>query len=436
MLMTNLMTARLMMSTTLMFHIVFAVLGIGMPLLMIIAEGLWLKKREPVYLAIAKQWSKAFAVLFAIGAVSGTVISFEMGLLWPKFMAFAGPVIGLPFSLEGFAFFVEAIFVGVYLYGWDRVPPRLHWLSGCLVAGAAAASGVLVVSANGWMNTPAGFDVINGKAANINVWAAMLNTAAFTETLHMTLAAFLAAGFGVAAVHALMILRDSNTLFHKRAFAIAFSVGAIFAVLEPMSGDVSARYVAKNQPIKLAAMEGQWETEKRAPLRIGGYPDMNEEKTKFAIEIPHGLSLLAFHNPNAEIIGLKSVPRDERPFSPLVHASFDIMVGIGFALMGLGLLGFFLAWRMKRLPDQKWFLLLTLLFGPLGFVAVETGWIVTEVGRQPWIIYNLMKTADAVTPMPGLIIPFIGFMLIYALLTFTLVVVLKKLIQQSPKGTP
>ena len=428
--MTDLLAARAQMAMSLGFHIVFAVIGIAMPLLMVIAEGLWLKTREETYLTLAKQWAKGTAVMFAVGAVSGTVLSFELGLLWPNFMAYAGPIIGMPFSLEGFAFFLEAIFLGLYLYGWDRIPKHAHWFAGIMVLLGGTLSGIFVVTANAWMNTPTGFSVVNGEVTDIDPIAAMLNPASFSQTLHMTIAAFLAVGFAVAGIHAYFLRRDPNNLFHRRAFAIALSVGGVFALLQPISGDISAKRLAKYQPIKLAAMEGQWETERGAPLRIGGIPDEDAEETRYALEIPKALSFLAHSDFNAEIMGLKAVPPENRPPVAIVHFAFQIMVACGLILITAGVLGGWLAWRRRGLPIQRWYLRLITFCAPLGFIAIEAGWTVTEVGRQPWVIYNFMRTADAVTPMPHLVVPFIGFTILYIFLSIIVFVLLRRLIFQ------
>jgi cytochrome bd ubiquinol oxidase subunit I len=296
------------MAMSLGFHIVFAAAGIALPLLMVISEALWLRTRKPVYLELTRRWAKGTAVLFAVGAVSGTVLSFELGLLWPAFMELAGPIIGMPFSLEGFAFFVEAVFLGIYLYGWDKIPSAAHWLAGVMVLAAGTASGVFVVAANGWMNAPAGFELVNGKAVNVDVWAAMFNRAAGPQALHMTVAAFQAVGFAAAGIHAYKLLKDRDNDFHRKAYAIALAVGAAAAVLQPLSGDYLAKRLAVTQPLKLAAAEGQWETQRRAPLRIGGWPDEKTETTPYALEIPGGLSFLARGDADAEVLGLKSAP--------------------------------------------------------------------------------------------------------------------------------
>jgi cytochrome d ubiquinol oxidase subunit I len=402
-----------------------------MPLLMVIAEGMWLKTKDETYLTLAKRWSKGTAIMFAVGAVSGTVLSFELGLLWPSFMAYAGPIIGIPFSLEGLAFFVEAIFLGIYLYGWERVPKTVHWFAGVMVLLGGMMSGIFVVTANAWMNTPVGFSVVDGKVTNIDPIAAMLNPSSFSQALHMTLAAFIAVGFAVAGIHAYFLRRDPDNAFHRKAFAIALCVGGIIAILQPISGDISAKRLAKHQPIKLAAMEGQWETERGAPLRIGGIPDEEAEETRYAIEIPKALSFLVHFDFNAEIMGLKDVPPENRPPVVVVHFAFQIMVACGMVMIVAGILGGWLAWRRKGLPVNSWYLKFITFCTPLGFIAIEAGWTVTEVGRQPWIIYNYMRTADAVTSMPHLVIPFIGFTLLYIFLSIIVVILLRRQIFQN-----
>lgn len=433
--MDNLLAARSQMAMSLAFHIIFSAVGIGLPLLMVMAEGLWLRTQQGVYLTLAQLWSKGAGILFAVGAVSGTVLSFELGLLWPGFMRFAGGIIGMPFSLEGFAFFTEGIFLGIYLYGWERVPRRAHFLSGVVVAFSGAISGLFVVTANAWMNHPTGFQIVNGQPVNVDPIAAMFNPGWFAEVLHMTLAAYLATAAAVAAIHAFALLRDRDNLFHRRALAIALAVMAPAAVLQPISGDINARLAAATQPAKLAAFEGQFKTERGAPLHILGLPDPNAAVTRYSIEIPYGLSLLAFHDPNATVTGLLDFPRDQWPPTQIVHPAFDLMVGAGFAMMGVSLLAWFLAWRKRRLPDQRLMLWAIVACGPLGFLAIEAGWVVTEVGRQPWIIYNVLRTADAVTPVPGLIVPFLTFTALYFVLAAIVVWLLWRQVVASPHIT-
>lgn len=413
------------MALTLGFHIVFAVFGMAMPLLMIIAEGRWLRTGDAVYLKLAKAWAKGTAILFAVGAVSGTVLSFELGLLWPQFMAYAGPIIGMPFSLEGFAFFLEAIFLGIYLYGWEKIPPRIHWVSGLLVLIGGIASGIFIMAANAWMNTPTGFEIQNGVIVHVDPWRAMLNPAYFPQALHMLVAAFQAVGFAVAGVHAYFLLKEKESLFHKRAIQIAFPIAAIMALLQPLSGDLLARHVADYQPAKLAAMEGQWETQRGAPLRIGGLPDAKSETTPYAVKIPKLLSFLAHGDFDAEVRGLKSFPVADRPPVAPVHIAFQVMVLCGVVMIAVGLWGAWLMFR-RRMLNAKSFLRTLVLISPLGILAIEAGWVVTEVGRQPWVIYGFQRTAEAVTPMPGLTFSFLVFLGIYSILSFAVITTMKR----------
>jgi len=433
--MSDLLAARSQMAVSLAFHIIFAVVGIGMPVLMVIAERRWQKTGDPIHLDLAKRWSKGTAILFAVGAVSGTVLSFELGLLWPGFMKFAGAIVGMPFSLEGFAFFTEAIFLGIYLYGWDRISPRAHLWAGIAVAISGAASGIFVVIANSWMNSPAGFDLSGGQPINIDPIAAMLNPMAFQQTLHMTLAAYAATGFAVAGIHAFLLLFDPANAFHRRALSAALVLAAPAAILQPISGDISARSVAAGQPIKLAAMESHFETMAAAPLTIGGFPDPETGETRYAIKIPYGLSLLAFHDPNAVVKGLEEFPRENWPNVRIVHTAFQVMVGLGsyMALVSLWIVGCWL--RRKDVAASRWRLRAVALGAPMGFIAIEAGWTVTEVGRQPWIIQGVLRTADAVTPMPGLVVPFLLFTLLYCFLGVIVAWLLYRQIIRSPKST-
>ena len=435
--MTDLLAARSQMAMSLAFHIIFAAIGIAMPLLMVIAEWKWLRTKDEIYLTLAKRWAKGTAILFAVGAVSGTVLSFELGLLWPGFMGYAGSIIGMPFSLEGFAFFTEAIFLGIYLYGWTRVPPRAHLFAGAMVAISGALSGIFVVIANAWMNTPTGFRLVDGKPVDIDPIAAMMNPAAFPQTLHMTLAAYAATGFAVAGIHAFMLMRDRQNQFHKKALAIALVVGGVTSILQPVSGDILAKSVAKTQPVKLAAFEGHFETEAGASFRIGGIPDESAGVTRYSIEIPYALSILAYGDPNATVKGLNEFPLDQRPPVAIVHFAFQIMVACGVVMMLIAIwsaLRYLMKRKAKTWLESKWFLRVLVAASPLGFIAIETGWVVTEVGRQPWIIQGVMRTSEAVTPMPGLVVPFITFTLLYILLAIVTVWLLLRQVAASPKG--
>jgi cytochrome d ubiquinol oxidase subunit I len=429
---TDLLAARTQMAVSLGFHIIFAEIGVAMPLLMVLAEWRWRRTGDPVYRELAHRWARGTAILFAVGAVSGTVLSFELGLLWPGFMRFAGAVIGMPFSLEGFAFFTEAIFLGIYLYGWDRIGPRAHIAAGIVVAVSGAASAAFVVLVNAWMNAPVGFrTVAGGRLAGIDPIAGMQSPAAFQQALHMLLAAYAATGMAVSGIHALLLLKGRAPEFHRRALAVALLVGAPAAVLQPLSGDLSARVVAITQPIKLAALEGQWNTERGAPLRIGGWPDAEREQTRFAIEIPHGLSLMAFHDMNAEVRGLNSVARDDRPPVAIVHVAFRVMVGLGTLLATIALASVFTAWRRRDLARTRWLLVALAIATPFGFIATEAGWIVTEVGRQPWVVQGLLRTRDAVTPMPGLVVPMLLFTLLYAGLAIVVVALVGTMVRET-----
>ncbi|MEJ5963284.1 cytochrome ubiquinol oxidase subunit I [Pedobacter immunditicola] len=431
--MDDFLAARSQMALSLGFHIIFACIGMVMPFFMAVAHYYWLKTNDVVYKTITKAWSRGVAIFFATGAVSGTVLSFELGLLWPEFMEHAGPIFGMPFSLEGTAFFIEAIALGFFLYGWDRFNPWFHWFTGVVVGVSGLLSGILVVAANAWMNSPAGFDYVNGKYLNVDPIAAMFNDAWFSQALHMSIAAFVATGFAVAGVHALMILKGKNVQFHRRAFKIAAVFGAVAALIQPLSGDISAKDVAKRQPIKLAAMEAHFHTQKSAPFILGGIPDEKNKKVDYAIEIPGMLSFLAFGDFNAEVKGLDSAPPENHPPIAVTHYAFQIMIILGMLMMTLAIIYFFSLWRKKEWLEKRWLLKLFVIATPMGFIAVEAGWTVTEVGRQPWIIHGIMRTADAVTPMPGIVYSFYLFTAVYISLAFVVTFMLYRQIKMVNK---
>lgn len=426
--MSDLLAARAQMGTSLAFHILFSALGVGLPLLLCIAEGLALKTRDPEWMLLTRRWARAAALLFAIGAVSGTILSFELGLLWPTYTKFAGSVVGLPFALEGFAFFLEAIFLGLYLYGWDRISPRAHWLCSFPIWISGLASAWFIVSVNSWMNTPAGFVIQQGKLVDINPWQAMFNPSTPYETIHMMLSCYVATGFAVAAVYAYSMLRGRRSTYVWKALRLAMAMGAIAIPLQIISGDANARFLADAQPTKLAAMEGLFHTTSGAPLSIGGLADPDTGKVYYAIEIPDGLSLLARGSLNATIKGLDSVPRSDWPIVEATHLSFDGMVGSGFFALLVGVLFWLFLWRKRRSwLESRWMLAGILLAGPLCFLAIELGWMVTEFGRQPWVIVGYLRTADAVTTAQGLNISFLLFSCIYILLAYALVRLLIRL---------
>lgn len=412
--MDDLLAARSTMGFSLGFHIIFACIGMTMPFFMSIAHYKYLKTKKVEHLRLTKMWMKGVAILFAVGAVSGTVLSFELGLLWPGFMKYAGPIIGMPFSWEGTAFFLEAVAIGLFLYGWNRMNPWVHWGTGIVVGISGFASGIFVVAANSWMNSPTGFDWINGEAFNIDPVKAMFNPAWFHQTLHMQVAALQAVGFAVGGIHAYFYLKGRSKKLNMEAMKIAMAVGAAAALIQPLIGHFAGQRVAVLQPAKLAAMEGHFKTSRYAPLYIGGYPDMDNLEMRYGIPIPGGLSFIAFDSFDAEVKGLDQFPRENWPNVPVVHIAFQVMVGIGTLMALISLVYFYFLFRHRQFPEKFLWILVGCI--PLGFIAVEAGWVVTEVGRQPWIIYGILKTKDAVSPIPGLQYHFYLFFVLYVFL--------------------
>ncbi len=411
--MNNLLAARSQFAVSMIFHIVFSCIGMAMPFFMIVAHWIWLKKGDPIYEKIARAWCRGIAIFFATGAVSGTVLSFELGMLWPNFMKHAGPIFGLPFSVEGGAFFIEAIAIGFYLYGWGKFNRWFHWASGLVVGISGVSSGILVVAANAWMNSPAGFQLIDGQYTNIDPVKAMFNDAWPSEATHMVIAAFAATGFAVAGIHAFMMLQKKNVVFHTKAFKIAAAFAMVAAIAQPISGDQSARGAARRQPAKLAAMEAHFKTGTNVPLYIGGIPDPKNDTIHYAIAIPGGLSFMVNGNVNSEVKGLDQIPEGDRPPTSVVHYAFQTMVAMGMGMFLLGLLYGIARIKKTQWLTQKWFLTLFACATPAGFIAVEAGWTVTEVGRQPWVIQGVMRTSEAVTAMPGIIYTFYLFTFVY-----------------------
>jgi len=430
--MNDFIAARSQMALSLAFHIVFSCIGMVMPFFMAVSHFYYLRTRKPVFHNITKAWSKGVAIFFATGAVSGTVLSFELGLLWPAFMEHAGPIFGLPFSLEGTAFFIEAIALGFFLYGWGKFNKWFHWFTGVVVGLSGLVSGILVVAANAWMNSPAGFEYANGKYINIDPVKAMFNDAWFSQAMHMCIAAFVATGFAVAGVHALMIVRRRNIEFHTKAFRIAAIFACTAAVLQPISGDHSAKDIAYRQPAKLAAMEGLFQSGTHVPLIIGGIPDSKQEKVNYGFEIPGMLSYMIGGNTNTEVKGLDQFPAADRPPVLITHIAFQVMVGLGMFMFGVSILYFFVLWKKRKFDKNRWLLKLFAITTPLGFIAVEAGWTVTEVGRQPWILNRILRTKDAVTPMPGIQFTFYLFTAVYFSLALVVVLLLYRQIKMVP----
>ncbi|NUP07377.1 MAG: cytochrome ubiquinol oxidase subunit I [Polyangiaceae bacterium] len=416
--MSEVLYARLQMAYSLGFHIVFAAIGIAMPVLMVIAEVMWLRTKEDEYLKLAKRWAKGTAVFFAVGAVSGTVLSFELGLLFPNFMKHAGPLVGLPFSLEGFAFFTEAIFLGVYLYGWDKVHRWAHVGAGVVVALSGTLSAVFVTFVNAWMNAPTGFRVDNGALVDIDPIAAMASPFAFHEILHTVLAAYMATTLAVGAIHAFGLLRKPGSTFHKRALTIALVVTIPVSLAQPLVGHHAGQVVAEHQPLKLASMEQLEKTQPGAPIEVG------------PVKIPGLLSFMAFNDFDATVTGLEEFPPEDRPH-PIVKPSFQIMVGLGTAAAAYAAFTMLFFLRKRTIPDNRWWLRGTVALGPAGVIAMEAGWIVTEVGRQPWTIYGVMRTSEAATPVTGLWLPFVIFGLVYAGLAVIVTGVLVRQVRET-----
>jgi cytochrome bd ubiquinol oxidase subunit I len=423
--------ARSQMGFSLGWHIVLASFGVGLPALVVFAEWRGQRTGDPVYRLLARRWARVLGVLFAVGAVSGTILSIELGVLWSGLMSNYGQVIGLPFTIEGIAFFIEAIFLGIYLYSWERLPPRAHLLSGLPIIVAGVASAFFVVTANAWMNTPTGFTVRAGHITHVDPWAAMFNPATGPETTHMIIAALMVTGFGVASVYAVAILKGRNDRYHRLGLLIPLTGASILTPIQIVVGDWAARMVADEQPTKLAAMEGLAKTTRGAPESLGGYFSGGELHD--AIKIPDGLSVLAKLNPDATIKGLDAFPANDRPpLVTVVHLSFDSMVGIGFGLLALAVWMAWSWWRRRDHPRSRWFLRAVAVSGIAAALAMELGWVTTEVGRQPWIVYNVLRVANAVNPEPGIQNGFYAVVAVYAALTAVLVVVLRRMTRSTP----
>ncbi|NMH97644.1 cytochrome ubiquinol oxidase subunit I [Pseudonocardia sp. K10HN5] len=414
------------MALSLGWHIVFACFGIAFPVLVLYAEWRGHRDDDPALSDLAHTWAKAMGLMFAAGAVSGTILSFEMGVLWPGLMARFGAVFGFPFLLEGFSFFLEAIFVGVYLYGWNRLPPRVHMLTALPIIASGLAGAFFVVSANSWMNTPQGFTLdATGRVVDAHPVAGMLNPSTAPEVVHMLLAAYMVTGFLVASVYAVGMLRGRRGRYHRLGMAIPLTVGAVAAPLQVIVGDWIANTVADHQPVKLAAMEGLAHTQRAVPLSLGGV--WVDGDLHGALRVPYGLSLLVTHSLDGTVTGLDVAPVDLRPPVDVVHLSYNLMVGLGFALVLLAVWLGWVWWRRRRLPGSRWFLRAAAASGVAAVLAMEGGWVTTEVGRQPWIVYELVRTADAVSPAPGLRYGFYAVLAVYTVLTVATVYTLRRL---------
>ncbi|KGX91564.1 cytochrome D ubiquinol oxidase subunit I [Pontibacillus halophilus JSM 076056 = DSM 19796] len=427
----SVLLSRLLTSLTLMFHAIFATLGVGIPLMISIAELIGIRKKDSHYTLLAQRWARGYVILVAVGVVTGTAIGLQLSLLWPSFMQFAGNVISLPLFLETFAFFFEAIFLGAYLYTWDRFnKPIYHWLLSLPVVIGGGLSAFFITTVNAFMNTPDGFDLTNGEITSINPMEAMFNPATPTKVFHVLTSSYLTAAAILATIAALAILRKRGNAYHRKALKLTMVVTFIFAILTAVAGDLSAKHLAEHQPEKLAAAEWHFETEESADLVVFGTLDENNE-VQNAIRIPNMLSFLAFGDFNAEVQGLEEINEGEQP--PLIiHYFFDLMVSLGMYALGVSFL-FLALWKLKRFnPFNKWVLWLVVLNGPFAMLAIEFGWLLAEVGRQPWIMRGFMTVAEAATTSPNVAWMLLLFIGLYVVLGFTVVRVLRKLFKDNP----
>ena len=407
-------------------HIPLVCFGIAFPALVLFAEALHMRTGDPLYRTLARRWSKVMLVLFAVGVVTGTILSFEMGLLWPGFVASFGNVFGLGFTIEAISFFLEAIFIGIYAYGWDRLSPRVHLLSGVPIVIAGFTGSLMVISVNAWMNHPGGFTFAGGRAVDVKPFEALFgNSYLWHELVHMYLAGYVVAGFLTASVYAWSLLRGRISRYNRTALVIPLTVAALAVPAQVIVGDWAARDVADKQPIKLAALEGLATTTKGAPEHVLGWYDGNG--VKYGIEIPKLLSLLAYHDPNATVKGLDSVSANERPPVNVVRAAFQVMVTFGslLALFGVGHL--VLWFRKRRLPGSRWFYRAVVAAGPISLIVLWAGWVTTEVGRQPWVVYGVMRTSQAVTGADGIPVGYATLALLYAGVIVAVIWVLRRL---------
>lgn len=408
--------ARQMQAMSFAVHIPLTCFGIAFPAIVLFVEWLYLRTGDPLYRRLARRWTRIMVALFAVGVVTGTILSFELGMLWPGFMGTFGSVFGLGFAIEGFAFFLEAIFIAIYVYGWDRLPPKWHFASGFPIVFTGMLGAAMVIAVNGWMNHPGGFRLENGQAVDVRPWEALFGNGFFWhELVHMYVAAYIVVGFLLAGAYAVGKLRGRWGRYERTALAIPLTVAAFAAPVQLLVGDWAAREVAIHQPVKLAAIEGLQRTTKGAPEHILGWYDVDTGEIDYGISIPKLLSLLAFHDPNATVQGLDSVPPEDRP-GPIntVRFAFQTMVGIGTALALLAVFVLFVRWRHRRLPESRWFYRALALAGPGAVVALISGWVTTEVGRQPWVVYNVMRTDEAVTGAGGVPVGYALLALVYA----------------------
>ncbi len=410
--------ARQMQALSFAVHIPLVAFGISFPVMVLFAESRWLRTGDALYRTLARRWTRIMVALFAVGVITGTILSFEMGLLWPNFTATFGGVFGLGFAIEGFSFFLEAIFIGIYVYGWDKLSPRAHFLSGIPIVITGFTGSLMVIAVNGWMNHPSGFTLSDGKVVDVHQWQALFgNTYLWHELVHMYIAGYIVSGFVLAGVYAFGRLHGRWGRYERTALAIPLTVAALAAPVQVLVGDWAA--------VKLAAIEGLAQTTRGAPEHLLGW--YANGKIRFGIEIPHALSLLAFHSWDAKVQGLDAVPPTERPPVNVVRLSFQTMVGIGTLLALLGVVFVAVRIRLRRLPESRWFYRALVAAGPLSVVALIAGWVTTEAGRQPWVVYRVMPTADAVTGAGGIPVGYTVLGLTYLLVAIGVVWTLRRL---------
>jgi cytochrome d ubiquinol oxidase subunit I len=423
-----------MQSLSFSVHIPLVCFGIAFPAMILFVEWLYLRTGDQLYRTLARRWTRVMAALFAIGVITGTILSFEMGLLWPAFTSTFGSVFGLGFAIEGFSFFLEAIFIGIYIYGWDRLSPKAHFLSGIPIAIAGVTGSLMVISVNAWMQHPSGFRLVHGRAVDVHPLAALFgNSFLWNELIHMYVAAYIVTGFVLAMPYAIARLRGRWGRYERTAFAVPATIAAVASPAQVLIGDWAARDVATQQPTKLAAIEGLAHTTRGAAEHLLGW--YAHGKVEFGIAIPRLLSLLAFHNPNATVQGLDAVPLAQRPPVNIERISFQLMVGIGSAFAALGVLFLYMRYRHARLPGQRWFYAAVAACGPLSVVALIAGWVVTEVGRQPWVVYRVMSTTEAVTRARSVPVSYGAMVLAYVIVGAGLTWVLRRL-ARAPLETP
>jgi cytochrome d ubiquinol oxidase subunit I len=423
---THLDQARQMQALSFAVHIPLVCFGIAFPSMVLLVESLYLRTGDELYRTLAKRWSKVMIALFAVGVVTGTILSFEMGLLWPNFMATFGSVFGLAFGLEGFSFFIEAIFIAIYVYSWGRISPRRHLLCGIPVVLAGLTGSLFVISVNAWMNHPGGFRLIDGHVTDVHPWRALFgNGHLWPELTHMYIAGFIVAGFLVASTYAWGWLKGRRGRYERMALAIPLTIAALAAPVQLFVGDWIARRVTDDQPTKLAAIEGLGPTTKGADIHVLGWYESG--RVKYGIPIPYGLSLLAKHDPNATIQGLDAVPPGDRPPVNVVRVAFQTMVGVGTLLALLGVVHLVTWFRRRRFVESRWFHRAVVAAGPLAVVALVCGWVTTEVGRQPWVVYHVMRTSQAVTGAGGIPVGYATLVVVYVALALAVAWVLTRL---------